>query len=139
MEIIVPGKPIAKKRPRFVQKTGRVYNCQETEEGRFLLLAMGQMNNKFEKDIPLIVSFLFVFDRPKSHFGTGRNANKLKGSSPLHHVCKPDLSNLIKMPEDILNNILWHDDSQIIKISSVEKRYAYPGEEAHTFMEVLEL
>ena len=69
----------------------------------------------------------FVFSRPKSHYGSGRNAAKLKESAPVLHSNKPDLSKLIRSTEDALTNIAYKDDSQVCKISSL-KRYADQGE-----------
>jgi hypothetical protein len=41
----IPGIPIAKKRPRFMRrgKFVQTYNCQESEEGRF----MWQMKSRY--------------------------------------------------------------------------------------------
>jgi Holliday junction resolvase RusA-like endonuclease len=36
---------------------------------------------------------------------------------------KPDASNLAKLVEDSANGILYHDDSQIVRLS-IEKRYS---------------
>ena len=60
------------------------------------------------------LSCIFRFQRPKSHFGTGRNAGKLKKSAPRCHVVKPDLSKLVRAVEDALTGIIWRDDSQVI-------------------------
>ena len=133
VEIIVPGKPIAKKRPRFVAnrygKGGHAYNDQQTEEGKFLLLCLGTIKEKF--DCALSMRCCFVFDRPKSHFGTGKNAGVLKTSAPAHHTGKPDIDNLLKFVCDSLNNVAFRDDSQIVnKFGS--KRYAEAGEESRT-------
>ena len=39
----------------------------------------------------------FRFVRPKSHYGTGRNAKKLKPSAPPHHTQKPDATKLLRI------------------------------------------
>ena len=36
----------------------------------------------------------FVFPRPLSHYGTGKNATKLKPSAPRYHVKTPDVDKL---------------------------------------------
>lgn len=52
--------------------------------------------------------------RPKSHFGTGRNAEKLKKQAPEYHIQKPDIDNLVKSTMDAITNInLWRDDCQV--------------------------
>lgn len=70
---------------------------------------------------------VFVFPRPKSHFGTGSNADKLKASAPYLHSIKPDVSKLLRSTEDALTNIAYTDDSRIAKTTAV-KRYAALGE-----------
>lgn len=116
MKIVIPGKPIGQARPRFARrgKFVKVYNPQETEAGKALLLAMNQITKKYTG--PVVVSMLFEFQRPKSHFGTGRNAGRLKESASHYHTIKPDTSNCVKFIEDILNGVAWDDDKQIFEL-----------------------
>jgi Holliday junction resolvase RusA-like endonuclease len=116
-KIIVSGKPIAKKRPRFVRKGNFVstYNDQLTEEGRFILDVKQQYNLPLI-DGPISINLTFVMPRPKAHFGTGRNAGGLKTSAPKYHTKKPDIDNLVKFVFDCLNGIVWVDDAQIITL-----------------------
>ena len=37
----------------------------------------------------------FILPRAKNHYGTGRNATKLKPSAPTHHTKTPDLDKLL--------------------------------------------
>jgi len=115
MNIIIPGTPIAKKRPRFARrgKFNAVINDQETEEGRFLFHVLLQVKKKLTG--PVYVEIGFYFRRPKGHFGTGRNAGKLKTSAPPYHIVKPDSDNLVKFAFDCLNNVAWVDDAQIVQ------------------------
>lgn len=62
---------------------------------------------------PLYVSLEFIFSRPKGHYGTGRNAGRLKDSAPMSHTTKPDLDKLTRAVGDALSGVLWRDDSQI--------------------------
>ncbi len=55
----------------------------------------------------------FLFSRPKSHYGTGRNASRLKPSAPQYHTQKPDLTKIVRSVEDALAGIVWKDDSQV--------------------------
>ena len=142
----IPGKPIAKKRPRFVTNTGkdgksftRNVNVQQTEEGRFLWEVLTQWDNKPALTGALKLECEFVFERPKSHFGTGRNAGKLKASSPL--LCdkvSSDCDNIEKFCMDSLNRYVYVDDRQIVKLSS-EKRWAEDGEIASVVLIFTEL
>jgi Holliday junction resolvase RusA-like endonuclease len=129
MKVIVPGKPISKMRPQFVKKTGRAYNGQETEEGRFLLQCLNAIKEK--KTGALTFKCLFVFARPKSHYGTGRNALILKPKAPQHHIVKPDWDNLSKFTCDCLNGMAYSDDCVIV-YTRILKRWAAFGEESRT-------
>ena len=125
IKIKVTGKPVAKARPRFARrgKFVKTYSDQETEESRFYMLAKEQL---YKRDVipgPIGMLAIFEFERPKSHFGTGRNAGRLKPSAPGHHIKKPDGSNLVKFVEDVLNGLAWADDSQIVDLTVV-KRFA---------------
>ena len=67
--------------------------------------------------------------RPKAHYGTGRNVGRLKESAPLHHVKTPDLDNLKKFVLDVLNEIVWRDDSQIVQLSGAKEYSENPRTE----------
>ena len=64
----------------------------------------------------------FVFQRPKSHYGSGKNAARLKGTAPTHKTSKPDCTKLIRCLEDGLTGIAYRDDSQVVELA-VEKKY----------------
>ena len=138
MRIKVKGVPISKHRPRFARfgKGVRTYDDQHTEAGLWFLQAQPQIIHKYLG--PIILHCEFVFPRPKSHFGSGKNSGKLKNSAPDTHTKKPDVSNLIKFPEDILNGSAWHDDSQIIEVVA-KKRFCSNGEEPHTELIVVSI
>ena len=126
MNIVIKGKPIAKKRPRFarVGKFSKTYNDQETEESRWLWEAQQQIDEPpLQGAVELFINF--HFKRPKGHFGTGRNAGKLKPSAPAEHIIKPDTDNLIKFALDCLNLVAFEDDSQIVIIHAAK---LYAGE-----------
>jgi Holliday junction resolvase RusA-like endonuclease len=59
--------------------------------------------------------------RPLSHYGTGKNRNKLKSASPEWHSKKPDLDNLVKFVKDCLNGIAWKDDAQVVTLAATKK------------------
>ena len=124
MKIVIHGKPIAKKRPRFARrgKFVQTYSDQETEEGLAYLEAKQQINIP-PMEGPLKLTAIFYMPRPKSHYGTGRNADKLKPSASRYPTVKPDLDNLLKFYCDVLNGLAWNDDSQVV-IKIGEKRYS---------------
>ena len=69
----------------------------------------------------------FVFPRPLSHYGTGKNATKLKPSAPRYHVKTPDVDKLVRGVADSIGDavarVLLNNDSQIVTLYAA-KRYA---------------
>lgn len=63
---------------------------------------------------PVRMTSLFYFTRPKSHYGTGKNAAILKPSAPAIKTTKPDLSKLVRALEDGLTGVVYVDDAQIV-------------------------
>jgi len=51
----------------------------------------------------------------------------------LHHTCKPDSSNLLKMYEDTMNEIVFNDDRQLISVT-VNKFYSNQSKTVITIM-----
>lgn len=74
-------------------------------------------------DKPVEVDVAFYSLRPKYHFGTGKNAGKLKPDSPVVNAKKPDATKLWRAAEDALTGIIWVDDSQIWK-QTIRKIYS---------------
>lgn len=62
---------------------------------------------------PVSMTVSFRFRRPKGHYGSGRNAQRLKASAPAAHIQRPDLTKLIRSTEDAMKGIVWHDDCQV--------------------------
>ena len=69
----------------------------------------------------------FIFPRPQNHFGTGKNAGRLKNSAPELHSTRPDISKLLRSTEDALSGLAYQDDARIARTSAM-KRYAANGE-----------
>jgi Holliday junction resolvase RusA-like endonuclease len=63
---------------------------------------------------PLRLALLFKRTRPRSHYGTGRNAGKLKASAPEYPTTRPDTVKLTRAIEDALTKVIWRDDSQVV-------------------------
>jgi crossover junction endodeoxyribonuclease RusA len=63
----------------------------------------------------------FRFPRPKSHWGTGRNAGALKRSAQLRHIQRPDVDNLGKAVMDAMTQAgVWRDDSQACHLTLIK-------------------
>lgn len=72
---------------------------------------------------PVIFSGDFTFVRPKSHYGSGRNATALKASAPDWVGKKPDLDKILRSTWDALSTAgIWRDDSLAV-IDRSSKRF----------------
>ena len=118
IDITIPGKPIAKKRPRFARRGKHVitYNDQETEEGKFFLLAKEQFNRKPTTG-PVDLWVRFYMPIPKS---TSKKNRNLMNLGLIRHTKRPDLDNLVKFVKDCLNGLVWKDDSQVCRLVAVK-------------------
>lgn len=120
----VKGSPLALKRHRTFRKgnfTG-TYDPSKNEKSDFLAKVQQHAPDQ-PWTCPIHMMVTFDFDRPKSHFGTGKNAGKLKANAPMWHTKTPDLDNLVKFICDAMNKVFFKDDSQICLIS-MQKRYS---------------
>lgn len=104
MKYIIHGQPIPLQRPRFVN--GHIWDCQSGEK-----MAIGT-NLRFQHksdflEGPLHVDLKFFM----------KHARKQGW-----HNARPDIDNLIKFYLDVMNAIIYSDDSQVVKITS-EKVY----------------
>lgn len=77
-------------------------------------------------DGPLAVEMAFTQPRPKSHYGTGRNAEEIKASAPDWPVGRPDVLKLARGAEDALTGVVWRDDAQIVE-EFLTKTYGEPA------------
>ena len=119
IEIVINSKPIALKRHR-VARFGRMYDPSAKDKKKTV-----QEIKKFKPDVkfkgPILIEYKFFYERPKSHFRTGKFSNILKDNAPKHHTNKPDLDNVIKYYNDVLQVDFIEDDSQIVCIWAVKK------------------
>jgi Holliday junction resolvase RusA-like endonuclease len=81
-------------------------------------------------DCLLAVSFEFVKPRPKSHYGSGKNAEVLKDSAPAAPGVRPDALKLARAIEDALTKVVYTDDSLIVS-EAISKRYCNRWEPEH--------
>lgn len=77
---------------------------------------------------PLELAVTFYFPRPKSHYGTGKNADRLKDTAPTWCATKPDTDKLIRAIGDAITGIVCRDDSQIVRVTAW-KLYGTPAAE----------
>jgi len=134
IEFFVPGVPSTSgsKRGFINRKTGGVIvapaNSKNQKQWMSDVKKFAQQNDDFELIRgPVKLTIRFIFSRPKSHYGSGKNAEVLKKSAPQWHIKKPDLTKLVRCTEDALKGVIWLDDSQVVS-QDVFKDYGYrPG------------
>jgi crossover junction endodeoxyribonuclease RusA len=77
---------------------------------------------------PLAVEITFRLPRPGAHYGTGRNASKLKPSAPIFPAGRPDLDKLTRAVLDGLTaGGAWRDDSQVVSLQACKLYGQQPG------------
>jgi hypothetical protein len=72
---------------------------------------------------PVELSMVFTLPRPRSHFGTGRNAAVVKGSAPVRPSGVPDVSKLARSTEDALTGLIYRDDALVVGYRRLTKHY----------------
>jgi Holliday junction resolvase RusA-like endonuclease len=79
--------------------------------------AMKAANRMLLLDEAVRLELVFLYERPKSHYGTGRNAGCLKSSAPMFYekTTNPDLTKIVRAVEDALTGIIWKDDSIVVQ------------------------
>ena len=72
---------------------------------------------------PVELSAVFMLQRPKSHYGSGRNAGTIKATAPYYVATRPDLDKLMRAIGDALTGVVWRDDAQVAWLREVGKIY----------------
>lgn len=134
-EIELVGKPMTMARARF-SRSGPTYTPEDRvlRMGDFAQAWADEGQPRFAKGIYLAAEFEFVFARPSSHFGSGRNSEILRPSAPKfpgRGQYGGDLDNLVKLVCDGLSKVAFNDDSQIVSSTEI-KRWALRDELPHT-------
>lgn len=107
--------PAPKGRPRMT-KRGIAFTPSKTRraEQDLAVLVSNELKGKEPIDVAIRVEMDVFMPRPKSHYGTGRNAGKIKDSSPQFPITKPDIDNIEKLFLDAAEGLLWTNDSRIV-------------------------
>lgn len=81
---------------------------------------------------PVQLEYEFWMPRPSNHYGTGKNAGKLKPwALKMHyHIKKPDLDNMTKALKDAITDSedIWLDDCQVCRGGVTGKSYVRVGQ-----------
>jgi len=118
VRFVVPGKPVAKARPRF--GNGAIYTPEKThayEELVALMYKKEYHDYMFPKDSPLRVVADFYFKPPKST--TKKKYWEMIGGEirPMKRA-NGDVDNLMKAVLDSGNGVIWIDDAQVVEVSA---------------------
>lgn len=130
--VFVPGEPKALKRHRTQTKAkggrplpfARTYDPSVKDKER-LVLEIRQWAPAVPWTQALYVEFDFAMQRPKNHFRT--NGELKEWAKPLQYLKAPDVSNLVKLVEDALNETFWKDDSTIVQFYAGKHYSKTPG------------
>lgn len=130
LTFIIPGDPkgLKRHRTRVVQTGARAFATQYDPRENRELKNLIRIVAREQYAGPLVTTAISLTmiawcRRPKSHYGTGKNADKLKDSAPAFITSKPDLDNIVKLVEDGLTGVVWRDDSQVHSLTA-SKRYS---------------
>ncbi len=124
------GEPKGQPRPRaFARKFGATYQARMYDSGTAddwksqIAIAAKPFIPAEPLTGPIRVDLTFYFQRPKSHYRTGRRATEMRGDAPTWHTSRPDFDNLAKGVLDAMTVLgVWRDDSQVCA-GSVSKFY----------------
>lgn len=115
INLTIFGEPKAQQRHRHGKLPGNhtiSYDPSKADKHNFYWIVKSNAP-KQPFDCPIRVDISFYFGRPKSHYGTGKNATVLKPNAPWWHTCKPDRDNLDKFVLDAMTKLYWRDDSMV--------------------------
>lgn len=125
----VPGTPVPQPRPQVTVRGGHAQAYVKAKHPvhawRELVAATCSQVATDTLEGPLDLQITLYLARPKSHYGTGRNAGQLKKSAPAYPAVRPDIDNYAKAIQDALDGVLWKDDGQVVKLTCW-KRYLSP-------------
>jgi len=124
--IVVIEQPIPNARHRTGK--GHEYTPTATLEARHRIRMTWTEQYGFAQESGAVELDVQVFlPRPRQHYGTGRNENRLKPSAPARPTGRGDWDNFGKLASDALLRVAFNDDGQIVD-GRVQKWYADFGE-----------
>lgn len=121
-KIIIDYAPIALKRPRFSTRSGKVYDSQKKEKDieRFIIRSQWK-GEALICPVKLHISYFIQIPLSWSNKKKGRVCDQ-----PC--VSRPDIDNYIKWNLDVLNGLVFIDDSQVYELRAC-KLYGEPRTE----------
>lgn len=120
MEFVILGIPQAKQSVKFT-KSGMKYTPAHIKQAQnsMTLQIMNQLPNGHEP-ITEAVAIQYTFEFPLTKDLKKETRQKIQCGDQVFRPKKPDIDNLQKAVNDAMNGVVYLDDSQIVKISSVK-------------------
>lgn len=133
VRIVIPGTPASKGSMKCIGRRGKVAHVLiesvDNAEWRAAVSTWaGRKLTPFAAREPVGLEMTFTLNRPKWHYGTGRNAGTLKDSAPAFPVGHNtgDLDKLVRLINDALQDAkVLPDDCQVIE-TTARKVYVSP-------------
>ena len=133
LRLSVRGKPAPQGSKRALRGPNGRVNVVEASKGvapwREAVRAETQRSGHPVFTGPVTVTLEFFFQRPASHYRTGRNAHLLKPDAP-YAPCGAGRNDIDKLSRAVLDGLTaggaWLDDAQAVTLSA-SKRYGTPG------------
>ena len=128
IQFFVRGHPVGQGSKRHVGRGILIESSKDLQPWRQAIAhAAAAEANGSKLTGPLELHVCFWFQRPSSHFGTGRNAGYVKGKAPSWREQNPDLDKLLRALFDGLTaSGIIRDDRFIARVVA-EKRFGDPG------------
>lgn len=138
MRFFISGTPKPQARPRFARRGKFVSTYSVKNEWKEVCKkAFKEAAKTIEQyDMAITVNLDFYFQRPKSHYRTGKNSEVLKSFAPKYHIVKPDKDNLEKAVTDAMTDSGLIKDDCIIIGGETFKSYAEIGDEPGCMIEI---
>lgn len=136
ISFFIPGKPVPKGRPRMNRYTGACYTPKTTQafEQTVKAYAKKSMHTSdfqiLESNHLVSVSIVFMMSKPSKW-----KKDQKEKSTGLYAICKGDVDNLAKSILDGMNDVVYRDDQQVVKLT-VSKCF---DDEPKTFVTVEDL
>lgn len=124
--IDLAGVPVPKGRPRFSRKTGHVYSPQKTRsyEDAVKYAASQAMIGRPPFEGPCQIQVIASLPVPASWSKKKQAAAR---DQTLLHTKRPDVDNFMKCALDALNEVVFRDDSQVVKLVATKVYSDKPG------------
>lgn len=138
LHLLIPGDPRTQGNPQHFQNGGMAYPKSTVRHRAYVASSLA---TAWAGQPPIRESVILLADfhiaRPAGHFGTGRNAGRLKASAPIYHEQVGDVDKYCRLIMDALTeSAVWADDKLAGRVTG-EKHWTQPGSGPRTEITIL--